>query len=203
MEVYGGVYARVPDEDPARLDAAIARCRRTLTRGPLKTLQYDPAAHDVAIIDRFGKGDDTPSWSGKHDAADDLMALSKEVGDVVAFYVIDPPEFAEFAHWKDGALVRSLQYGDGQWMKAEGAQQAWEETFFQPRPAKALLDVLDDQPEALAEARAVYAARKVEQGARFPWPTGAVFDLLRGPSFGFGPWTKRNDVIKAMKGDAK
>jgi hypothetical protein len=203
MEASGTVYARVPDKDPAKVDAAIRSCRKWASRGPLKVLAYDPAAHDFALIDRFGKSDDVPSWSGKHAEADDFMALSRALGDVVAHYDVEGQQWAEFAHWKDGALVRSLTYGDGQWSKVEGQPQAWEAAFFAPGAVNELLDLLSDQPELQAELRAVVAARTVAPGARFPFPSAAIFQPLRGPAFGFRPWPRRKDVVKEVESDAK
>lgn len=198
MEAGGDMYARVPDKDPARLEAAIRAVRKVPTRGPLGVLKFDPAAHDFAVIDRWGKSDDVPSWSGKHAEGDDLAALSREVGDVVAHYDVDGTSHAELAHWHQGALVRSLSFGDGQWMTVEGTPQAWESAFFEGAREQEMMDLFIDEPDKQAKVKAAFAARTIERGAQLPWPMPRVWQALRAPAWGFAPWPRRREVVAKL-----
>ena len=146
METGGAVYAKIPGGGVAALEAAIREVRgKRLEEGPLGVVACDPAAHAFALVDRWGKGDDLPSWAEEPDLAlaTELAALSRHVGEVVAFFEIED-DFGVYALWRDGQLARELHWLAGAWAKVEGEAQAWEAGFFEARFLERALENVRD-----------------------------------------------------------
>ena len=199
----GVVYAKVPAGGVSALEAAV-KAARAVSRhdSPLGVLAVDPAAHAFAIVDRWGPKDDMPMWSEEPDfsSALELVALSEAVGEVVAFFDIDEgTELGLYGTWRDGVLVRELQWAGGEWQKVEGEPQPWEAPLFD---AESLARALEYPQGAEADIRAVYAAGQIAQGARWPVPDGIAVHIraaLRAPAYGFEPWPRRKELVQEIR----
>jgi hypothetical protein len=209
MECDGVVWARVPEAGVGRLNAEIAHIRAaTSRRSPLQVQAFDAALHDLALVDRWGRSDDMPSWAEGPDFSDapELAALSEVVGDVVAFYAVDEgSQLGVYGHWQRGALARGLVYANDEWCDVIGEPQPWEAPLFSPAHlARALEDTRDAGGDEAA-VRAAFAAGHIEQGRAHPRPWVANLTLLdamvtslRAPRWGFEPWPRRRDALKAL-----
>lgn len=202
MQCGGAVYARVPADGAARLDEAIRKVRTRPERGPLGVLLFTAGEHEVALVDRWGKSDDMPHWSEGPDltTAAELAALSRQVGEVTAYYEVDDGDsFGVYGAWRDGALVRSLVRMDGEWQTAEGAPQAWEALLFDaPALERALSDAREDGEDEAA-VREAFAAGHIMRGGRWPRPPvlRALLAGLRAPA-DHGRWPKRREALQQL-----
>lgn len=202
MQCGGAVYARVPAEGVSRLEEAIRKVRTRLERGPLGVLLFTAGEHDVALVDRWGKSDDMPHWSEGPDltSAAQLAALSREVGEVTAYYEVDDGDsLGVYGTWRDGALVRGLVRGDDEWMHVEGTPQPWEAALFAPAALeRALSDARLDGDDEDA-VRAAVAAGQLVRGSRWPRPPvlRALLTGLRAPA-DHGRWPRRRDALKQL-----
>ncbi len=201
METEGAVYARVPGGDVAALEAAIQQARSHASSGPIGVIAFDPAKHAFALVDRWGKSDDMAHWAEGPDleTANELAKLSQLVGEVVAFYTVEEGmSLGVYGAWKDGVLVRGLEYAEGEWYRASGEPQPWEAPLFAPaEKAKALASARDDGRDP-ATVEAAFAKGRIEQGAAYPLPPLIpvhVRDVLRAPSYGVQPWPRRRDAL--------
>ena len=209
MDSSGAVYAKVPTGGVAALEAAIETVRgRGFHAGPLGVLAFDPALHEYGIVDRWGRSDDMPAWSEGPDLNDarELRALSRLVGDVVAFYEVDEGlTTGVYGAWREGELVRALEWADDEWCRVEGEPQPWEAPLFAPeRLAHALENAADDGQDEAAP-RAAFAAGRIERGARWPAPDRMAVHIRTahpGPAHGFLPWPRRSDVVKLSQAKA-
>lgn len=205
MDSGGAVYAKVPAGGAAALEAAIRRARPHPNTGPLGVLACDPARHAFALVDRWGRSDDMPRWAEGPDAARaaELAALSREVGEVVAFYEVEEGSLlGVYAVWREGALARELHCYEGEWTRVAGEPQPWEAPLFAPaRLEQALQDARDDDRDE-APVRAAFAPGRLVEGARGPAPQRmavAIREALRGPPHGFQPWPRRRDVVMQLE----
>ncbi len=209
MESDGAVWARVPGNRVADLDAVIKTVRSSTQRdSPLGVLAFDPAAHAFALVDRWGRTDDMPVWVEYMDPAQatELAALSEAVEDVVAFHVLDEGSLqGVYGHWQSGSLVRGLVWADEHWQEATGTPQSWEAPMFSPAHlARALEDTRDSRGDEEA-TRAAFARGHILAGEYHPRPgtpglnlLDAMVSVLRAPRWGFSPWPPRRDVLRAM-----
>lgn len=205
MEASGAVYARIPAGGLAALEAAVREARPSSRRSsPLGVLAGDPAAHAFALVDRWGKSDEMPVWSEGPDLskAPELAALSRAVGEVVALYEIDDGQsLGVYGAWRDGALVRGLVRGDGEWMDVEGEPQAWEVGLFSAAAQAEALAVAEEDGQDPGPIEAAFAGGRVTQGAAYPAPLAmarVIREALRAPAYGFQPWPRRSELIKQL-----
>lgn len=206
MQAGGAVYARVPDGSVERLEAAI-KAVRAGARGPLGVLKLVPGEHAFACVDRWGKSDDVPPFAERHDtveAAKELAALSREVGEVVAFYEVeDGAEYGVYVHWRDGQVARHLGRTDGEWSHVVGEPQPWEAGLFAPERLEEVLQYAEDDGLGPDAVRAAFAAGRLAKGAALPRPhriAELVARSLRAPLYGFQPWPRRRDEVKRLLG---
>jgi hypothetical protein len=163
----------------------------------LGVVAFDPAVHAFALVDRWGKSDNMPDWSEEPDLsqADELAALSRDVGQVVAFYEIEEGSTSGvYGAWNDGELVRELEWADDQWVKVAGQPQSWEAPLFGTDELDSALEAARDDGRDEAEVRAAFAAGSIQSGAAWPVPQRmAVFirTALRAPAHGLEPWPRR------------
>jgi hypothetical protein len=209
MDSDGAVWARVPANDVAALDAVIKGVRSATRRdSPLGVLAFDPAAHAFALVDRWGHADDLPVWAESLDPAEatELAALSEAVEEVVAFHVLDEGLLqGVYGHWRSGALVRGLVWTDERWSQATGTPQDWETCMFSSAHlARAIEDTQDDGGDEAA-TRAAFARGQIVAGECHPRPgtpglslLEAMLSVLRAPRWGFSPWPRRRDVLRNM-----
>ncbi|MGV8041061.1 MAG: hypothetical protein AB2L07_13605 [Thermoanaerobaculaceae bacterium] len=208
MDTDGVVWARVPGNDPAALEAVITQLRATTRRdSPLGVLAFDPAVHAFALVDRWGGQDYLPDWAATLDLAHapELAALSGLVEEVVAFHTLDGGSLQGiYGHWKQGRLVRGLVWIDEHWAQAWGTPQAWEAPLFAPGHLAAAIEDAGPEDGAVREA---YARGEVVAGEAHPRPgdyghtlLGAMVQVLRAPRWGFSPWPPRSEVLKARRG---
>lgn len=202
MDVAGVVYARVPAGGLPELERAVKEARAVSHHSsPLGILACDPAIHRFAIVDRWGKPDEMPLWSEEPDfsTASELEALSRAVGEVVAFYEVDEgSSMGIYAAWRDGVLVRDLEWFEDQWAKVEGEPQEWEALFSDESLESGLARAgYSGTPEE--DVRAIYAAGIIEPGASWPPCEGMAFNIrttLPGPAYGFEPWPRRKELVQ-------
>lgn len=205
MDCSGAVYARFPEGGIPALEEAI-RAARSVSKhfSPLKVLGGDPAKHAFAVVDRWGRTDNIPVWVEGPDleGAKELAELSRLVGDVVAFYLIDEGlTVGIYGAWKDGRLVRNLQWGDFQWLVADGEPQPWEAPLFTPEALEDNLECARYDGQEEAEVRAVFAAGRITASAAFPSPKNLARHLLAacpGPLYGFEPWPPRSTLVNEL-----
>jgi hypothetical protein len=139
-----------------------------------------------------------PSWAEDPDLASarELCVLSAAVGDVVAFFDVDEgTELGYYGTWRDGELVRDLQWAGGRWEKVEGEPQPWEAALFDPA---SLARALEYPQGTETEIRATYSTGQLTEGARWPVPDAAAIPIrtfLRAPAYGFDPWPRRSAVV--------
>jgi len=203
MDCAGVVYAKVPPGGLPELERAV-RDARTVSHdsGPLGVLACDPAIHRFAIVDRWGRSDDMPIWSEEPDlaTASDLEALSRAVGEVVAFYEVEEgSSMGIYAAWRDGALVRDLEWFEDQWAKVEGEPQAWETPLFEAESLERSLERARDGGGSADDVKAAFATGIIEQGS--PWPLNErmavhIRTVLGGPAYGFEPWPRRSEIVR-------
>lgn len=203
MQCGGAVYARVPAGGVTALDEAIKKVRdRALSRGPLGVLAHTPGQSEFAVVDRWGKSDDMPRWAEGPDLSktEELAALSKEVGEVIAYYDVDDGDgLLVLGHWRDGTLVRGLQRLE-EWADVRGTPEPWEAELFSTQALEqALQDIQEDGGDE-EEVRAAFAGGHIAQGAQWPRPPvlRAMMKSLRLPSYGFQPWPRRADEVKRL-----
>jgi hypothetical protein len=196
---FGAVYARVPAGGVPALEAAIKEARAVSKHSsPLGVLAFDPALHAFAVVDRWGPQDNMPIWAEYPDLgmAFELAALSRSVGEVIAFHEIDEGLTQGFyGGWKDGTLVRDLQWMDGMWIRVEGEPQPWETPMFTDEAFKYALEIAADDPEPV---RAAFSKRRIEVQAAWPTPVEISRNICKvhsGPAFGFRPWPRRNELV--------
>lgn len=206
MQCGGAVYARVPAEGVAKLEEAIKKVRAPLPhRGPLGVLAHTPGQSDFALVDRWGKSDDMPRWAEGPDLSktEELVALSKEVGEVIAYYdVEDGDAVLVYGHWRAGTLVRSLQRLEGEpWDVVTGTPEPWEAELFSAQALERALQFVRDDGGDEAPVRAGFAAGHIAQGARWPRPPiiGVMMKMLKLPRWGFTPWPRRSEELKKLK----
>ena len=206
MECSGAVYARIPPDGLPALESAVRQARRASRHAsPLGVIAGQPDLHGFAMVDRWGKSDDMPLWSEGPDLAQapELVALSRAVGEVVAFYEIDEGStFGVYGAWRDGALVRGLVWGDDEWMRVQGDPQSWEAGLFAPEAlARALEDAREDGREE-APIEAGFASGRVTSGASQPAPRAMarlIREALRAPAHGLQPWPRRTELVKRVR----
>jgi hypothetical protein len=194
MQSGGAVYARVPAGGVTALEEAIKKVRNPgLSRGPLGVVVHTPGQSDFAVVDRWGKSDDMPRWSEGPDLsqAEELVALSREVGEVIAYFDVEDGDLVlVYGHWRDGALMRSLVRLEGEGYAVTGTPEPWEaELFSAPALERALRMVREDGGDE-APVRAAFASGHIAQGARWPAPPiiGVVMKVLKLPRWGSTPW---------------
>ncbi len=198
-DTYGAVYARVPAGGIPALETAVREARAVSKHSsPLGVLAFDPALHAFAVVDRWGPQDNMPIWAEYPDLgmAHELEALSRSVGEVIAFHEMDEGLMQGFyGVWKDGALVRDLQYMDGSWIRAEGEPQPMEVPLFTDEALKYALEIASDDPEPV---RAAFSKKRIEVQAAWPTPAGISRNICKiypGPAFGFMPWPRRRELV--------
>ena len=197
MDTSGAVYAKVPAGGVAVLDAAVRKARLSgRTSSPLGVLAFDPAVHSYALVDRWGRSDDMPDWAEEPDLeqALELVALSRMVGEVIAFYEADEgTTMGIYAVWRDGLLVRNLQWAADQWECVEGEAQPWEALLFTPEALQNALDYAGDKEQV----RALFDAKRIVANASWPRPEGVSASIRAvhpAPAFGFEPWPRRKEL---------
>jgi hypothetical protein len=206
MNSTGAAYSRIPGGELAALERAVREAREQgKSDSPLGVLAGDPVAHSFALVDRWGPRDSMPAWSEGPDLAmaRGLLALSRSVGEVVALYEIDEgATMGVYGVWKDGKLVRDLQWLNGAWYAVSGEPQAWEQPLF---AAAALEDAIerarmDGRDEG--QVRSAFATGRITAGASWPSPEGVVRFILaayRAPAWGFTPWPRRSEVLEGLR----
>ncbi len=206
MNSYGAVYARVPGGGVPELETAIKEARAVSKHSsPLGVLAFDPAIHSFAVVDRWGRSDNLPIWAEGPDLslAFELAVLSKSVGDVIAFYAIDEGlEMGIFGAWKDGRLVRDLQWMDYKWSRVEGEPQLWEAPLFSEENLQKSLERADS-PESVREA---FAKNRFIPDSQWPDPPGlitAIRTVYPGPLMGFSPWPPRKELVEKNRAQDK
>lgn len=206
MECGGAVYARVPAGGLAALEDAIQRVRdpRWPGRGPLGVLACTLGQHDLALVDRWGKSDDMPRWAEGPDLsrAEELAALSQEVGEVIGYYDIeDGDQVLVYGHWKDGTLGRALCALEREWTHVQGTPEPWETDLFSSKALERALSAAQDDEQDEAPVRAAFESGRLTQGARWPRPAviGALSKALRLPTYGSQPWPRRADAVKKLE----
>jgi hypothetical protein len=206
MDSIGAVYARIPDGNLDQLAAAVVASRAVSHHSsPLGVLAGEPAQHAFAVVDRWGRSDNMPLW-GEDPAlglAVELIELSRRVGDVIALYEIDEgATLGLYGAWKDGQLVRDLQWADFQWSVVEGEPQVWEAPLFAPAALERALAAARDDGRDEQEVRDAFAAGRIVAGQAWPMPEGLALhirNVCRGPAFGFTPWPRRQDLVDALR----
>jgi tetratricopeptide (TPR) repeat protein len=195
----GAVYAKVPEGGLAVLDAAVREARSIgRNASPLGVLAFDPAVHSFAVVDRWGRPDDMPHWAEDPDLelAIELAALSRMVGEVIAFYEVDEgTTMGIYAAWRDGELVRNLQWAADCWQYVEGDPQDWEAPLFAADALTRALDYADDE----ASIRAAFNSRRILPNSSWPRPdeiSAAIRTVRMAPAFGFEPWPRRKELVK-------
>jgi hypothetical protein len=203
MECAGVVYAKVPAGGLAELERAVKDARAVSHHSsPLGVLACDPAIHRFAIVDRWGKPDDMPIWSEDPDlsTASELEALSRAVGEVVAFYEVEEGStMGIYAAWRDGTLVRDLEWAEDQWVKVEGEPQPWEASLFGAESLERALERARYNGSSEDDVRAAFAAGTIEPGSSCPMPEGMAIYIrtsLDGPAYGFEPWPRRKVLVE-------
>lgn len=210
MDCDGAVYAKFPDGGIAALEEAIKNARAAGKEfSPLKVLGGDPAVHQFAVVDRWNRTDYPPMWVEASDPAiaKELAELSAQVGEVIAFYLIDGGLTSGiYAAWSNGNLVRNLQWGDFMWLVAEGEQQPWEKPLFSPQELEASLEAARDDGLEDSEALNAFVGSKIAPMAHFPRPNNLIRyinEACPGPRYGFQPWPKRSDLVKELNPKTK
>ena len=199
---FGAVYAKVPVEGIPALEAAISQARAVSRHSsPLGVLAFDPALHSFAVVDRWGPQDNLPIWAEYPDLgmAVELAALSRAVGEVIAFHEMDEGLTQGFyGLWKEGVLVRDLQWMDGAWIRVEGEPQPFEEPLFTEEALRYALEISDG-----AEAvRTAFAKKRIEVNDAWPTPSALSRNICRihpGPAFGFQPWPRRRELVDKIR----
>lgn len=202
MDSAGAVYAKVPAGGAAILEAAVREARLAgRSDSPLGVLAFDPAHQTFAIVDRWGRGDDMPDWAEDPDLglAVELATLSSLVGEVIAFYEVDGgTTMGIYAAWRDGVLVRNLEWAADQWQSARGERQAWEAPLFKRQALQEALDVATDKDRV----RALFVAQRIVANACWPRPEGitlAIRTVHPAPDFGFMPWPRRRELVASAR----
>jgi tetratricopeptide (TPR) repeat protein len=197
MDSIGAVYAKVPAGGVSALDAAVREARGIgRNSSPLGVLAFDPAVHSFALVDRWGRPDDMPHWAEDPDPglAVELAALSRMVGEVIALYEVDEgTTMGIYLAWRDGVLVRNLQWAADQWQCVEGEPQPWEATLFDPEALHTALKRADDKEQC----RAMFDAGRIVRGASWPGPeriSRNIRTVNPAPDFGFAPWPRRKEL---------
>ena len=197
MDSSGAVYAKVPAGGIAALATAIREARSIgRSSSPLGVLAVDPAVHSFAIVDRWGRSDDMPDWAEDPDLdlAVELAALSRQVGEVIAFYEVDEgTTWGIYAAWRDGMLVRSLQWAADRWECVEGEPQSWEAPLFGSEALQSALDYARDKEQV----RSLFASKRITLNASWPRPEGVSVSIRTvnpAPAFGFMPWPRRKEL---------
>jgi hypothetical protein len=206
MQCGGAVYARVPaDGGVTRLGEAIGKARAPgpAQRGPLGVLAHTPGQSDFALVDRWGKSDDMPRWAEGPDLSktEELVALSREVGEVIAYYDVDDGDgMLVYGHWRDGALVRSLLRLEGEGWDVTGTPEPWEAGLFTADALERAAQEVSDDGGDEAAVRAAFAGGHISAGARWPRPPiiTAMMKALRLPSWGFQPWPRRREEVTRL-----
>lgn len=205
MDSYGAVFASVPAGGAGALEAAILEARKVSRHSsPLGVLQFVPTEHGVALVDRWGKQDNMPIWAEGPDLgkAFELAELSKAVGEVVAFYEIDGGMMMGiYGAWRNGVLVRDIEWNDGSWYKVEGEPQPWEQGMFGEESFAFSLDFALEAGLGEGELREIFAKKQLVPDARFPIPQRIALGIktfMKGPAFGFQPWPKRRELVEKL-----
>ncbi|MBI4861163.1 MAG: hypothetical protein HY815_13035 [Candidatus Riflebacteria bacterium] len=202
---FGAVCARVPAGGVPALEEAIREARSvTRSSGPLGVLAFDPALHRFAVVDRWGRQDNMPAWSEEPDLgrAPELAKLSQTVGEVVAFYEMDDGlTMGVYGAWKDGTLIRDLQWMNGSWMRVQGEPQPWEESAFSDRALREVLDCADEPDKE--EIRSAYARNQIIVDTRWPRPFFNVCQACQAPPFTFMPWPRRSELTDRIRAEAR
>jgi tetratricopeptide (TPR) repeat protein len=199
MDSSGAVYAQVPAGGVDALEAGVREARLIgRNSSPLAVLAYDPAVHSFALVDRWGRPDDMPHWAEDPDLelATELAALSRLVGEVIAFYEVDEgTTMGIYAAWRDGVLVRNLQWAADRWECVEGEPQSWDVALFTPQ---ALQNALDDARDR-EQVRTLFDSKRIVLHATWPRPEGisvSIRTVHPAPAFGFSPWPRRKELEK-------
>ncbi|MGE0709726.1 MAG: hypothetical protein AB7N76_22105 [Planctomycetota bacterium] len=204
MSSGGAVYARVPAGGVVELEAAIRAARGgQRQRGPLGVLACEPG-HLFALVDRWGRGDDMPRWSEGPDPrlAEELAALSRAVGQVVAFFEVDEgEELGLYGVWQDGELTRWLVWCDGGWCEVEGEPQSWEGGLFTPERRAEAIEEARDWGGDPAAVEAAYASGRLVTGASAPRAREMALLIrtaLAAPPYGVQPWPRRREALQQL-----
>lgn len=199
MDSSGAVYAKVPAGGVVTLEAAIKEARLIgRSSSPLGVLAYDQAIHSFALVDRWGRSDDMPHWAEDPDLglAKELVALSRLVGEAIAFYEVDEgTTMGIYAAWRDGVRVRNLQWAADRWECVEGEPQSWDVALFTP---EALHNALTGAPDK-DQVRALFDSKQIALHASWPRPEGisvGIRTIHPAPAFGFTPWPRRKELEK-------
>ncbi|HNV72824.1 MAG TPA: hypothetical protein PKO06_24160 [Candidatus Ozemobacteraceae bacterium] len=205
MDSSGAVYAKFPAGGVEALEQAVSEARKASRHtSPIKVLGGDPIRHAYAVVDRWGRSDNMPIWAEGPDltTAFELVELSRLVGDVVAFYTIDDGlSMGIYGAWKDGRLVRNLQWMDDQWQVVEGDPQPWEKPLFSSESREACLECARDNGWDESEVQKMFQAGVLQPGFRFPIAHGLVRHInaaCPGPLYGFEPWPARRTLLEDL-----
>ena len=127
------------------------------------------------------------------EAPEELMqVLSERFGEAVFMSVQTVVDFFIYAHWKDGELLRQLQYcADEGWYEVTGEQQEWELQLFTEQEKQRQLSYLDLEylkPECseykeaqrlAAQIEAVWAKQALEENSFYPMATASeVYEIV-------------------------
>jgi hypothetical protein len=120
---------------------------------------------------------------------DIMEELSQQFGAAVYMCVQTTVDFFIYSYWRDGLLVREIQYSaDGGWYALDGEAQPWELRLFDEAEKLRQLSYLDlerlaahsasAQEYALAQTRAaqieaVWTARALQQDSFYPMATAS------------------------------
>lgn len=113
-------------------------------------------------------------------SASAAAALSAVHGEAIYLWADSSGDELVYDHAKDGVLLRKLLWTydgcESSWECAAGEPEPWEEVLFASRNLEQRLASVE--PEEHEAVRAVYGARRIEAGARYPSCDASVAEVI-------------------------